>query len=530
MDTGSKDLNSNLTDSLICHIFSFLSTTEAASTSVLSKRWRHLLPFMEDMFNRLPNPLISHILSFLPTKEAASTSVLSKRWRLLFASVTNLDFESDEESPSFVEFVNRVLALGGNDSINRFSLIFTDYPDPDTVTPWILNVLRRGVSELELSVSDYPLPPEIFVSKTLAKLKLGGGDGLSFSTDVKKVSLPKLKTLEIESVVFEEDGVGFAKLLSGCPVLEELVLMNLGWEHWKSCSVSAKTLRKLKFFCEDNDENPKSVSFDTPNLEYLEYSDNIAKKYPRVKFRSLVEAHISLRLTEDQSADAGSSEEDEYLFESDDDDEEKEMVGNATNFFKGICNVQILYLSAKTLEVLAFCCEATPVFNNLIQLTVESDEEIGWDSLPGLLKNCPNLETLVFKGLVHKSTKGCGNMCLCKPLKNSSCLSSSAVKVLKIILSVHIDDDGMEEEQIKHFLEKMLRLEQLVVYFNESYEPSVFELSKKLKSVSTIASPKCNLQVISQNLSLSSTLPCALTKKWSAPPNEEYTWFLKAVT
>lgn len=121
-------------------------------------------------------------------------------------------------------------------------------------------------------------------------------------------------------------------------------------------------------------------------------------------------------------------------------------------------------------------------------------------------------------------------MCACKPLKNPSCLSSSDVKVLKIILSTHIDDDGMEEEQIKHFLEKMPRLEQLVVYFNESYEPSVFELSKKLQSVSTIASPKCNLQVISQNLSLSSTLPCSLTKKWSAPPNEEYTWFLKAVT
>ncbi|KAH0865345.1 hypothetical protein HID58_082556 [Brassica napus] len=133
-------------------------------------------------------------------------------------------------------------------------------------------------------------------------------------------------------------------------------------------------------------------------------------------------------------------------------------------------------------------------------------------------------------GLFYKNTKGCGNMCLCKPLKNPSCLSSPAVKVLKIILSVHIDDDGMEEEKIKHFLEKMPRLEQLVVYFNESYEPSVFELSKKLQSVPTIASPKCNLQVISQKLSLSSTLPCALTKKWSAPPNKEYTWFLKAVT
>ncbi|KAG2315682.1 hypothetical protein Bca52824_018804 [Brassica carinata] len=138
--------------------------------------------------------------------------------------------------------------------------------------------MSRGDSELELSVSDYPLPPEIFVSKTLLKLKLEGGDGLSLGTDVGKV-----KTLEIESVEFEGDGVGFEKLLSGCPVLEELVLVNLGWEHWKSCcSVSAKSLRKLKFFCEDNDGNPKSVSFDTPNLVYLEYSDNIAKKYPRV--------------------------------------------------------------------------------------------------------------------------------------------------------------------------------------------------------------------------------------------------------
>ena len=120
-------------------------------------------------------------------------------------------------------------------------------------------------------------------------------------------------------------------------------------------------------------------------------------------------------------------------------------------------------------------------------------------------------------------------MCACKPLKNPSCLSSSTVKVLKIILSTHIDDDGMEEEQIKHFLEKMPRLEQLVVYFNESYEPSVFELSKKLQSVSTIASPKCNFQVTSPNLSLSSTLPSTLSKIWSAPPNEEYSWFLKAL-
>ncbi|WZZ66633.1 hypothetical protein YC2023_078003 [Brassica napus] len=396
------------------------------------------------------------------------------------------------------------------------------------VTVWILHALGRGVSDLTLRLSEYPLPHEILVSKTLVRLKLEEGHDVTFSADVEDVFLPKLKILDIDSVVFEEEGVGFARLLSGCPVLEELVLTNMGWENWEFCSVSVTTLKRLTIFLDDFDENPMSVSFDTPNLEYLEYSDNIAREYPKVNFSSLVEAHIGLRLSEDQSADADFSEEDGYF--SGEYEEEKEMVGNATNFLLGLCNVQILYLSAKTLEVCTFCCEATPVFNNLIQLTIESNDESGWDSLPALLPNCSNLETLIFKGLVHKSTDVCGNMCLCKPLKNPSCLSSSAVKVLKIILSVDIDDEGMEMEQIMHFLEKMPRLEQLVVYFNISYDPSVFDLSKKLQSIPRIASPKCNFQVISPNLSLSSTLPSTLSKKWSAPPNEEYSWFLKALT
>uniref|UniRef100_M4CT93 FBD domain-containing protein n=1 Tax=Brassica campestris TaxID=3711 RepID=M4CT93_BRACM len=201
------------------------------------------------------------------------------------------------------------------------------------------------------------------MSKSLVRLRVSGTDEFTI-IDVGEVSLslPKLNTLHMNDVGFaDESGAAFAKLVSSCHALEELVMDKIMWDFRGSCSVSNSSLKRVTIYSENiDDEDPKN-----------------------------------------QSADAGSSEEDEYLFESDD-DEEKEMVGNATNFFKGICNVQILYLSAKTLE--------------------------------------------------------------------------------------------------------------------------------KLQSVSTIASPKCNLQVISQNLSLSSTLPCSLTKKWSAPPNEEYTWFLKAVT
>lgn len=101
------------------------------------------------------------------------------------------------------------------------------------------------------------------------------------------------------------------------------------------------TLKRLTFF---HDEDPKSVLFDTPNLEYLEY------------FHSLVEAHIGgLRMTDDQSADAAYPEEDGYL--------EKEMVGNATDFLMGLCNVRILYLSATALEV---CIDFNPIFFHIL--------------------------------------------------------------------------------------------------------------------------------------------------------------------
>ncbi|XP_010507534.1 PREDICTED: F-box/LRR-repeat protein At3g58900-like [Camelina sativa] len=75
-----------------------------------------------DAISNLPEDLLFHILSFLSTREAALTSVLSKkRWRDLFTLLPSLDFDdsifmpcvSPEECPrtSFREFVSRVLVL-----------------------------------------------------------------------------------------------------------------------------------------------------------------------------------------------------------------------------------------------------------------------------------------------------------------------------------------------------------------------------------------------------------------------------------
>ncbi|CAF2173850.1 unnamed protein product [Brassica napus] len=177
-------------------------------------------------------------------------------------------------------------------------------------------------------------------------------------------------------------------------------------------------------------------------------------------------------------------------------------VGDVTDFRMGIRSVQTLFVSANTLEVLTFCCDHIPVFHNMFSLTIQTCKS-GWESLPALLKKCPNLETLVFEGLSHTYTVKCENVdgCLCKfsgevPI----CLSSSPVKVLQIM---GFGEAGVERETelIKYFLETVPQLEQLIVYYDTLFDDDVIELSSELKRFPTKASPSCEIQVIIGNLS-----------------------------
>ncbi|KAG2260770.1 hypothetical protein Bca52824_080064 [Brassica carinata] len=489
MDTGSKDLISNLPDELICHILSFLTTTEAASTSVLSKRWRNLLPF-----------------------------------------VTSLDFDDSiydfpemgiQRKPHFDDFVDKVLALQGNDApLNGFSLKCSS--DPSLVNGWILKVLDRGATDLDLYVSSYEykytLPPQVLMSKTLVKLRVS-----EFTIDVGEVSLPKLKTLHMNNVAFaDESGAAFAKLVSSCHVLEELVLDKMTWDFWDSCSVSNPCLKRVTIYSENvDDENPNSVSFDAPNLVSLVFSDIVAVKYPKVSFDSLVEASVGVRMRPDQVFYARDLVHQRYGYKLSE-------VGDATVFLMGISNVKKLYLSSQALEVLTFCCKAIPVFNNLMHLTIETDQEVDWESTPNLLKNCPNLETLVFEGLHYGDTNQCEDdryrfnetnicwdddedRCVCKPWEGTPIwLSSSPVKKLKVLkfgeISSNIDDMDKQMDLINYFVETMPNLEEVVLYCVTPFDGYVEIVSKGFQKLEKVASTKCKIRVISDEISFSSTV------------------------
>ncbi|CAA7056499.1 unnamed protein product [Microthlaspi erraticum] len=430
--------------------------------------------------------------------------------------------ENTELHRTFIDFVDRVLGLQGNFPVNRFSLKCGNGVDDVSVTRWILKALELGVTDLDLRIAldcDDPLfPPQLFVSKSLVRLRIGARNGIAIGGGPiigveQHVSLPKLKTLFIDSVVIgDHTNSCLNKLLSGCHVLEELFLISLLWFYWEPCSLSVPTLKRLTLCSEDHDESPESVTFDTPALVYFEYSDTVALKYAKVNFDSLVEASLRLKV--------GYKE--EHVVELLENGEEGppymdyQMVGDATNLLLGISNVQILYLSASTVEVLTFCCKAITIFKNLTRLTIESNTEVGWESLPNLLNNCPNLKTLIFQGLHHKATDSCGNVCRCKPWENiPNCLSSSPVKVLKILKFGEKLDT--ELEQIKHFLESMPHLEQLTICYDTSIDDNLIKVSEELQKLPRVASPKCKIQVISNNTSLSFTLPSSSSMKLVSP-------------
>lgn len=180
-----------------------------------------------DRISSLPDGVISHILSFLPLKKAALTSVLAKRWRILFAFSPNLDLvdDKDENRQSFVDFVDRVLAVSGNSPIKKFTLRCREGFEPAHINRWIRDVLNRGVLDLDLRlfVHGYSLPFEVFTCKTVVNLTLSV---VRIDVLPEYVFLPALKTFFLYSDVLCGDQVpAFAELLLVFPVFENLVIV-----------------------------------------------------------------------------------------------------------------------------------------------------------------------------------------------------------------------------------------------------------------------------------------------------------------
>ena len=182
------------------------------------------------MISNLPDSILCHILSFISTKQAAITSVLSKRWRPLWLSVLALNFNSNDFK-TFVRFVcvinstmkRRDITL----PIHSFRLRCPNYYsfDQKDVNQFVHFVLQRGIQNFYLHLPETcmiqtKLPHNMLSCRTLEVLKLKSIMIVDISHLVD-IGLPCLKTLHLSRVQFGCHQ-HVMKLLSGCPILEDL--------------------------------------------------------------------------------------------------------------------------------------------------------------------------------------------------------------------------------------------------------------------------------------------------------------------
>ncbi|CAD5315743.1 unnamed protein product [Arabidopsis thaliana] len=399
----------------------------------------------------LPKCLAPHILSWLPTKTAVTVSLLFMKgwWRSEMKNLSSLkfSFSDDQEEEHFVRFVDQVLRQRGNRKLDSFSLTLNDEIDGGFVTHLVDYPLDNGVEKLKLSIYDikgnFQLSSRVFSQATLVTLKLATNRSLIWinGDDVAAAHLPCLKTLWLDDVLVADVKV-FVRLLSRCPILEELVMIDMKWHNWEACFVVSASLRRLKIVWTDYvemdeyDRCPQSVLFDTPNVLYLEYTDHIAGQYPLLKFSSLIEAKIRL----------------EMIDEKEEEDEGQEVIvgDNATAFITGITSVRKLYLYANTIQVLHHYFDP-PIPEFAISYLVKS----------------PVTHLEIYEGVVGKKR---GEV---------------------------TEDAARFGEQVRWFLMRMLHLQQVKIYGQtEDSVTALYDIATELRRLEGKASPNVQISVL----------------------------------
>ncbi|KAK8630416.1 hypothetical protein V6N13_079212 [Hibiscus sabdariffa] len=356
-----------------------------------------------DRLSDLPDAVLCHILSFLPTKISVATSVLSKRWTNLWRTVPALSFSSTEFTDGFIDHVYKVLAMFQTQTIYQFTLHFEPTPTVDAlhIYPWILTALERNVQKLNLNFGTTPgqlvrLPSPIFACETLVCLKLFDATLMDIPANV---CLPSLKILQAERVYYPNEGC-FTRLLSGSPILEELIIQK-SRDNVLVLDVNVPSLKRITVKRPSSQIGFYKLLIKAPMLETIKLFGLISCDIRVGDLSNLVEATVHIDIPYNEGVIV---------------------------LFKEIGNIMFLSLSDYTFMSMCFQ-QPFPKFCNLVKLEITTCCEF-WHVLVALLRSVNNLMALLFHINVPSYHKGrkCDNSL---PMIAPRCVSAS-LETLKV--------------------------------------------------------------------------------------------------
>ncbi|XP_057974676.1 F-box/FBD/LRR-repeat protein At1g13570-like [Malania oleifera] len=193
----------------------------------------------QDRISNLPGHVIDKILSQLPIREAVRMSVLSSKWRYKWVTLPDVVFDNQCLSVSsqdqallknnLVNIVDHVLLLHTG-PISKFKLSHRDLLAITDIDRWILYLSRNSIKEFILEIwkgPRYKMPSCLYSCQNLIHLEV-------FNCWLRPPSVfggfRSLKSLDLQHVTLDQDV--FQNLISGCPLLERLTLMNFdGFTH-----------------------------------------------------------------------------------------------------------------------------------------------------------------------------------------------------------------------------------------------------------------------------------------------------------
>ncbi|KAL8032149.1 hypothetical protein ABFX02_13G076100 [Erythranthe guttata] len=321
-------------------------------TKQYSRKRRKQNAISIDRLSELPDSVLCHILSFLSTQESVATTILAKSWRYLWTFVPNLIFHFEDS-----DTINRVLLLRKLQKINTFRLNYGVDCNAYQVDTWITFAVERNVENVDIYLSFHvDLPRCLFTCETLVDLSL---ENCGLVPDIgSAICLPHLKKLHLMYVGYEGEE-SLSHIVSGCPVLEELLVQL--YVEYSSCRISSPTIKRLmvNYLFEgeryDNRDYNK-MEIDTPAVVYLQLLD-CTKQYIKCgALTSLTEADIE-------------------IFNSIKPQDGFPYSRSVVGFFDRLCNVECLKLDlSRCTEIIDSVLSAWTIsFHNLVKLELSSD-------------------------------------------------------------------------------------------------------------------------------------------------------------